>query len=260
MRNATAWPATCVHVRLTTSNHVIGTVATSLACITPPLYRIQIEVEDGGDLAMKSCNLSLRPPAASHTRSLPLEPSADTDMDSGGGSRPAPAPAPPRDCSVALVHDGGRATFDDCSFRGSPLSYGVVARDSGTRVSESHGRPGRLRYIVNRRTSPARSTHMHAPLLCFSLTSARSALQLSRFPCPTLKGNSVPSRPLQVLLENCQVSGNRCSNVLACDGAHLSLLRGCRLSDSVEGYGLAATDKHTTVYCTVSEQGGGEKN
>ena len=89
---------------------------------------------------MKSCNLSLRPPAASHTRSLPLERSADTDMEGGGGSRPEPAPAPPRDCSVALVHDGGRATFDDCSFRGSPLSYGVVARDSGTRVSLAAGR------------------------------------------------------------------------------------------------------------------------
>ena len=171
MRNATAWPATCVHVRLTTSNHVIGTVATSLACITPPLYRIQIEVEDGGDLAMKSCNLSLRLPAASHTRSLPLEPSADTDMDSGGGSRPAPAPAPPRDCSVALVHDGGRATFDDCSFRGSPLSYGVVARDSGTRVSLAAG-PG---------ASAMHCQPPHQPCPCHSHACALSSALLVPF-------------------------------------------------------------------------------
>ena len=91
---------------------------------------------------------------------------------------------PARDCSVALVHDGGRATFDDCSFKGSPLSYGVVARDARTRVRkcEAYLR-GRLGHFLT---------------------------------------------VLKVLLENCLVSSNCCSNVLASDGATLNLMQGCR--------------------------------
>ena len=83
---------------------------------------------------MKSCGLSIKPPAPRGGLPLPLGPSEDEDADE---KKPAPPPPPARDCSVVLVHDGGRATFDDCKFSGSPLSYGVVTRGQGTRVRKT---------------------------------------------------------------------------------------------------------------------------
>jgi hypothetical protein len=149
-----------------------------------PLYNIQLEVESGGDLTMKSCGVSIKPPAPrGGSLSPPTEEEGDDD-----GKRPLPPPPPARDCSVVLVHDGGRATLDNCKLSGSPLSYGIVARGRGTKV----------------------------------------------------------------LMENCKVYSNKCSNVLACDGAQLSLLGGCALTNSIDGYGLAATDRHTHVFCSVS--------
>jgi hypothetical protein len=53
----------------------------------------------------------------------------------------------------------------------------------------------------------------------------------------------------QVLLENCHVSTNTCSNVLVCMGGSLNMLQGCTVSGSLEGYGLAAVDKGTHVFC-----------
>lgn len=80
------------------------------------LLRPQVEVAGRGDLQMLDCSITVTVPTPEG----------------------ALYPQPSKNCGALLVEEGARATVDRTEFSSSPLGYGVVARDPGTRVSQWH--------------------------------------------------------------------------------------------------------------------------
>lgn len=78
------------------------------------LLRPQVEVAGRGDLQMLDCSITVTVPTPEG----------------------ALYPQPSKNCGALLVEEGARATVDRTEFSSSPLGYGVVARDPGTRVRQ----------------------------------------------------------------------------------------------------------------------------
>lgn len=89
------------------------------------LLRTQVEVAGRGDLQMLDCSITVTVP------------------------RPTGAlyPQPSKNCGALLVEGGARATVDRTEFSSSPVGYGVVARDPGTRVRQLYLRMPQTTFV-----------------------------------------------------------------------------------------------------------------
>lgn len=179
-----------------------------------------LEVSEGGDCELKSCNFAMDKPPS------PVVLSPDKGPKKKRSETTSPTKAPQvRNCSIMLVQDGGRVTADSCSFTGSPNGYGVVARGQRTRLL-MEGCQATENFFSNVLVSHGANTS----LINCSLSNSKEGYGLSASDSFTQvyckettfdsnsRDNCYSVNKAKVILEDCKLQGSQTRSGLRVEG------------------------------------------